>query len=145
MDAALGLFDVARRQVEAAQVESLLVAPHGPQVSLSWAPAPGAIATRIYGSTTPIRDLFDLRDATFLIEVSTESTLVPRFEHYAATAAFDSLENSALVPGSNTVAGPLAHRVPAASRWGSGALAALLLGAATLALRRPAQMTGGAS
>ncbi len=146
MDAALGLFDVARQQVEAAQVDSLMAAQNGSQVSLSWEPAPGAIGTRIYGAATPIRDSFDLRDATFLIEVSTESTLVPRFEHYAVTAAFDALENVALVPGSNTVPGPApAHPVPAASRRGVGFLIGLLLTVGTLALRRPSHPIRGVS
>ncbi len=128
MGAALGLFDVARRQVEAAQAGSLLATPNGPQISLSWVPAPDSIGTRIYGATNPIRDVFDLRDATFLGEVSSQSTLVPRFDHYAVTAAFDSVENTALVPGGNSVAGPAP--VPAASPWGIGVMALLLLAVA---------------
>ncbi len=135
MDPALGLFDVARRQVEAAQVGSLLAAPHGTQIALSWQPAPGAIGTRIYGATTPILDLYDLRDASLLGEVSTQSAVVPRFAHYAVTAVFDSLENTALVPGGNSAAGP-APPVPAASDWGIAALACVLLGVGAGALRR---------
>lgn len=127
MDAALGLFDVARRQVEAAQAASLVVTPSGPQVSLRWEPVQVSIGTRIYGAATPIRDVFDLRTATLLAQVSTGSTLVPRFDHYAVTAAFDSLENTALVPGSNSVAGP--HSVPAAAPWGVGVMALWLLAA----------------
>jgi hypothetical protein len=87
--------------------------------------------------------VFDLRDATFLGEISTPSTLVPRFDHYAVTAAFDSLENTALVPGGNSVAGPAA--VPAASPWGFGALALLLLAVGRGALNRLRGRSAGRS
>jgi hypothetical protein len=134
MDAALGLFDVARRQVEGAQATELEATPAGMQVMLEFEPAPGSIGTRIHGAAAPIRDVFDLRDATFLGQVTADSAVVPRFAHYAVTAVFDSLENTALVPGGNSVAGP-AEIVPAASPWGVAAMALMLLASARRAFR----------
>jgi CubicO group peptidase (beta-lactamase class C family) len=137
MGAALGLFDVARRQVEAAQAGALAATPQGAQVRLRWEPAPGSLATRIHAAATPIRDLFDLREATLLAEVSTDSALVPRFEHYAVTAVFASLENTALVPGGNSV-GVASVAVPALPPVCLGALALFWLASARGALRRAA-------
>jgi CubicO group peptidase (beta-lactamase class C family) len=134
MDAALGLFDVVRRQVEAAQVGSLQAAPAGPQVMLGFEPAPGSIATRIRGASAPLRDVYDLRDATLLAEVTGDSAVVPRFAHYAATAVYAPLENTALVPGGNSVAGP-AQAVPAAPAWAIVAAGLLLLVRARSVLR----------
>jgi CubicO group peptidase (beta-lactamase class C family) len=134
MDAALGLLDVARRQVEAAQVESLEATPAGPQVMLGFEPAPGSIATRIRGASAPIRDIYDLRDATLLAEIAGDSAAVPRFAHYAATAVYAPLENTALVPGGNSIAGP-AQAVPAAPAGGLAGVALLLLATAWSASR----------
>jgi CubicO group peptidase (beta-lactamase class C family) len=134
MDAALGLFEIARRQVEAAQAAALAATPAAAQVMLRFEPAPGSIGTRIHGAATPIRDVFDLRGATVLAEVPADSALVPRFAHYAVTAVFDSLENTALVPGGNSIAAPT-EAVPAVSPWGFGALALMLLASARSAFR----------
>lgn len=110
MNAALGLFDIARREVEAAQVHNLTIEPAAGEVNVSWNPAPGAIATRLYGSMRPVRDIYDLRAAVLLVETEGNQTLVPPYPYYAATAVFDDLENVALVPGENTRRGPQAPR-----------------------------------
>jgi CubicO group peptidase (beta-lactamase class C family) len=104
MDAALGLFDIARRQVEAAQVQFLTAVQLGGQVCLSWEPVPGSAASRIYGAAAPVRDVFDLRAAEFLGQTVDGAAAVPPFEYYTVTAAFDSLENTAMVPGANAMA-----------------------------------------
>jgi CubicO group peptidase (beta-lactamase class C family) len=101
MDAALGLFDIARRQTESAQVRFLTAVQSEDQVGLSWEAAAGSSGARIYGAAGPIRDVFGLRDAAFLREVSGTSAVVPPFAYYAVTSVFDSLENTALVPGGN--------------------------------------------
>ena len=127
MDAALGLFDVARRQLEAAQAKALVVEPAGPRVALAWQPALGSLATRIYGSAAPIRDVYDLRGATLLAQDAGGTAVVPRFSHYAATAVFAALENTALVPGENSVAGTAPIAVPVAPAWAVGVLALALI------------------
>ncbi len=144
MPAALGLFDIARRQVEGGQAKSLVATRNGSEVQLTWEPVPGSIGGRIYGASVPIRDVFALQDATFLMEVSTASTLVPTFGYYAVTATFASLENTALVAGGNMVAGPApGNPVPAASQWGIAVMVLLLLTTVTLLLgqRREARGT----
>jgi hypothetical protein len=135
MDAALGLFDVARRQADGAQAGALEATPWGAQVRLQFEPAPGSIGTRIYGAATPIRDLFDLRDATLVAEVTAGSALAPRFAHYAVTAVYAELENTALTPGGNSAAGP-AQAVPVGPPWAVPALGLLLFGCARRAATR---------
>ncbi len=106
MDAALGLFDVARRQVEVAQVQQVVATPEVGGMRLEWRPAPGSVATRVYGSATPIRDVFTLRESVILAETNAGAATVPVQEHYAAVAVFDALVNTALVPEGNTIAVP---------------------------------------
>ena len=108
MDAALGLFDIARNEVEAAQATELAVSLTEGGVQLSWQAADGATATRIYGAATPIRDIFDLRSATFLGEVHGTTALVARRPYYATTAVFEQFENPALIPEENSRLLPLA-------------------------------------
>ncbi len=137
MDAALGLFDIARRQTESAQVESLMAIQAGSEVDLSWVSATGSTGVRIYGASKPIRDLFDLRSAIFLTQATGASAIVPAFEHYAVTATFDPFENTAMLPGQNAVAGPdFGIPVPSASQWSLVAMVLLLLTAGTLVLHR---------
>jgi CubicO group peptidase (beta-lactamase class C family) len=103
MNAALGLFQIARQQVEAAQVPNLTAMREGPDVRLVWQPADDSIGTRIYGSPEPIRDIYDLRAAVFLAQVGDDEALVNDFRYYAVTAVFEELENTALVPGGNAL------------------------------------------
>ena len=70
-------------------------------------------------------EIFDLRAATFPGETATASATLPRFGHYAVTARFAELENTALVPGENSVAGPA--EVPSAPAMALAALALSLL------------------
>lgn len=106
MEAAFGLFDVARRQVDAAQVRSLSAVQLGGVTHLAWSPAGGAAGTRIYGSATPIRNVFELREATYLGQYEGASGIVAPFAYYAVTAVFEDLENAALTPGVNTLTLP---------------------------------------
>lgn len=103
MPAALGLFDISRRQVESHQAQSLQATPAGSEMALSWQTSIGAMATRVYGSWTPIRDVFDLRVAAFLVATTGSQVVVPAFEHYAVVSEFADLVNTALVHGGNTV------------------------------------------
>ncbi len=111
MDPALGLFEIARQQVEGAQASQLkafAAPPPGAMRSLTWQPAPGSTGTRVYGSHAPIRDIFDLRDADLLLNTRGSTAIVPAFEHYAATARYEAFENTALNPdpGGNTQPAP---------------------------------------
>jgi CubicO group peptidase (beta-lactamase class C family) len=106
MDAAFGLFDVARRQMDAAQARSLAAVRLGAVTHLTWSPASGAVGTRLYGSATAIRNVFDLREATYLGQYNGASGVVAPFEYYAVTAVLDALENTALTPGHNTLTSP---------------------------------------
>lgn len=106
LDAALGLFDIARRQTEQAQVLNLARSTGPGPLQLTWSPPPGASSVRVYGSDQPIRDIFNLDDAVLLAETSATSLVVPPFNAYAVTARFPSLENRALVPGSNSLTTP---------------------------------------
>lgn len=104
LDPALGLFAIARQQVEARQSKDLAAAPEGAAVRLHWLPASGSRGSRVYGSSAAIRDVFDLRAAVLLGSTQSNELLVPAFAHYAVTSEFDALENTALVPGSNSIA-----------------------------------------
>ncbi len=104
IDAALGLFAIARHEVESAQVRNATAKDDGDGVRLAWRQVPGSVATRVYGAKMPIRDVFALREAELLTETADDEALVPGFDHYAVTAVFPSLENTALVPGGNAVA-----------------------------------------
>jgi len=106
MDAALGVFDIARREVDSAQAGPLAAVQLADQGCLNWQPATGSIATRVYGAAAPIRNLFDLRDATLLAETAAAQAAVPVYPHYAITAVFPELENTALTPAANAPATP---------------------------------------
>ncbi|MEM9383268.1 MAG: serine hydrolase, partial [Planctomycetota bacterium] len=98
MDAALGLFAVARAAVEAQQVVSVAAsAPVGGTLELTWTAPPGAGSARVYGAQDPIRDVFDLRAADPLGESADGLLDVPIFPHYAVTAVLVGFENEALV------------------------------------------------
>jgi hypothetical protein len=103
MNAALGLCEIARQQVESAQVHNLVAMREGPDVRLTWQPAEESVGTRIYGSALPIRDIYDLRAAAFIAQVEGGEALVNDFKYYAVTATFAELENTALVPGDNAL------------------------------------------
>jgi CubicO group peptidase (beta-lactamase class C family) len=103
MNAALGLCQIARQQVESAQAQSLVATREGPDVRLDWQPAQDSVGTRIYGAPWPIRDIYDLRAAAFLAEVDGDEALVNDFKYYAVTATFAELENTALIPGGNAL------------------------------------------
>lgn len=100
---ALGLFSIARDAVEERQVEDLNATSNGLEVTLFWTAPTGARGTRLFGSTEPIRDLFDLRAADRLGTTRNEELVVPTYPYYAATAILPGHPNSALVPGVNSI------------------------------------------
>lgn len=102
-DAALGLFAIAREVVEGAQVRELSATGGEGEVRLRWKLPAGASGARVYGAQRPIRDLFDLRQATLLATVGGEETAVPGAAYYAVTATFEDFENTALVPAGNAI------------------------------------------
>ncbi|MEM1452637.1 MAG: serine hydrolase domain-containing protein [Planctomycetota bacterium] len=105
MDAALGLFTVARAAVEAKQVSSVAAGtPAGGAVELTWTAPAGARFARVYGAQEPIRDVFDLRAADRVGRSSAGRLDVPPYPYYAVTADFRGFENEALVPGGNAIA-----------------------------------------
>lgn len=103
LDAALELFAIARAQIDAHQVHHLAAIPEASAVRLHWTKASASIGSRMYGSPTPIRDVFDLRAAVDLGRVTTNDALVPTFPHYAVTAQFETLDNPAITLGLNSV------------------------------------------
>lgn len=106
IDAALGLFTIAREAVEAEQVRSLAGAAAGAEVALTWQAPAAARTVRVVGSHEPIRDVYDLRAADFLGASASGQLVVPSYPHYAATAVFAGLQNEALVPDVNAIARP---------------------------------------
>jgi hypothetical protein len=106
MPAALGLFAIARQQTESNQLLTFTARPTAGGSRLRWTPAPGATAYRIYASRTPIRGIYDLRQATLLLQTPTPDVTVPWHPYFAATAVFSSFENTALTPDSNTLLQP---------------------------------------
>ncbi len=106
MTPALALCQIAREQVESAQVGHLSAVRFGAEVCLAWQAPPDALHVRVYGADRPIRDIFALRDATLLEETALATATVPPFAHYAVTAVFPALENTALVPGGNATRRP---------------------------------------
>ncbi len=106
IDAALGLMTVARAAVEAEQVGGLTGAPFGNRVRLTWSAPPQGTAARIFGSDEPIRDVFDLRQATFIRRTRAASAVVPAFAHYAVIAELGDHLNTAIVPGENVAERP---------------------------------------
>jgi CubicO group peptidase (beta-lactamase class C family) len=104
LDAALGLFAIARKLVESEQARNLVALHEGASIRLRWERGAGSIGSRLYGSTKPIRDLFDLRTAVVLGQTVADTLLVPVYPHYAVTTVFARLENTALVPRRNSVA-----------------------------------------
>jgi CubicO group peptidase (beta-lactamase class C family) len=105
-DAALGIFDIARREIDSAQAGRLRAVQLGGDVCLSWNPAPGSSATRIHGADAPIRDIFDLREAVPLGQTTSANATVPPYDFYAVTAEFDAFHNPALSPARNALAAP---------------------------------------
>lgn len=105
MDAALGLFQIARAQTEAAQTSNVSALRLGGGACVRWQPAAGA-TTRLYGSQTPIRDIYALRAATSLGEFAGNAALLPEHRFYAATAVYGDFENPALIPAENALARP---------------------------------------
>lgn len=104
--AALGLFSASRAAVEELQVQSLDASTIGPEVELTWTSPAGAKSVQIVGSREPILDVFDLRAALVLGTGQGGQLTVAPFPYYAATAAFGSLQNTALIPGENSIQGP---------------------------------------
>ncbi len=117
MDAALGVISIARAQAELAQATRLSAAPRGPDIRLSWTPAPGSVASRVYALDRPVRDLFDLRDASPVAQIATGTAqsvaVVPASAYYAVLAVFPDIENVALVPGGNSLDTPAPPPCPA--------------------------------
>jgi CubicO group peptidase (beta-lactamase class C family) len=106
MYAALRLCEISRQQVEGAQAHELRAVQLGTQACLSWEPAAGSLETRIYASDTPIRDIYELRDADLAAVVSGSTIALPYRPYYAAVAVYPELENTALIPGGNASASP---------------------------------------
>ncbi len=106
IDAMLGLLDITRQQTDEHQASGLSAVVLGGQGCIRWQPGPSSTATRVYGSTTPIRNLFDLRAATLLTETATSRATVPPYDYYALTARYGALENTALTPIGNTATSP---------------------------------------
>ncbi|MEM9801649.1 MAG: serine hydrolase domain-containing protein [Planctomycetota bacterium] len=105
MDAALGLFSIARAEVEDQQVRGLTATGSaGATVELTWVAPADATSIRVYGADEPIRDVFDLRAAARLGRTCADRIVAPTYAHYAVTAAFGGFENEALVPGENSIA-----------------------------------------
>ncbi|MBL9120893.1 MAG: beta-lactamase family protein [Phycisphaerae bacterium] len=105
IDAALGLEEIVRNEVEAHQAKGLLTTVDDGMDELLWIPAAGSTATRVYALDEPIRDLFDLRQAVVVGEaVGGSASVAPLWPvtHYAVVAIFDGFENPAIVPGVNT-------------------------------------------
>lgn len=113
MNAALGLCQIARDITEAAQANALTPAPDHFDIALNWAPAPDADGYHIYSSPEPIRDIYDLRAAAFLVETDGTHATVPARRFYAVTALFDGFENTALIPAGNTLTQPVPNPCPA--------------------------------
>ncbi|MFZ4573463.1 MAG: serine hydrolase [Phycisphaerales bacterium] len=106
VDAALGLFSIARRETELAQAKDLTTAKSGLGAVVSWTPAPGSTHTRIYGSLEPIRDIFDLRRADLSASSTGGSVTAAPYPYFAALALFEAFENTALIPGENSLDAP---------------------------------------
>lgn len=103
LDAALGLFDIARHAVDTQQVTGLEVRREASQAKLSWSAPGGADRVRVYGSEEPLRGLRDLRSMEPIEVTSSDSARVPLLPHYAVTAVFGEHENTALIRGVNTL------------------------------------------
>jgi len=106
IDAALGLFSIAREEVDALQVSGLNAQPSNLETRLTWSRPAGALNVKVYGAASPIRDVFRLREATLLLESTATEALVPAFPFYAVTAVYPQLENTALIPGGNSLSEP---------------------------------------
>ncbi|MDF1800105.1 MAG: serine hydrolase [Planctomycetota bacterium] len=108
IDAALGLAAAARAAVQARQATALTAKAGGTAgaTELTWKPAPGSSGSRVYGSSEPLLDLFDLRAASLCYEGDAASASVASFPHYAVLSDLGGHENTALIPGVNTTAVP---------------------------------------
>lgn len=102
MDAALGLFDVARREVQAKQVRDLAITATERGARLTFTPPEGSDYLLVYGADDPLEDLGDLRESRPILRTQEAFADVPHREHYAVTAVFRGHENTALIPGTNT-------------------------------------------
>lgn len=104
-DAALGLMRVARQAVEERQVHGLAAAPlPNGNVGLTWDRPRGAGACIVYGSTERIENIYQLRTATELTRTTGSSAKVAPYAYYAVVADLAGHTNTALVPGSNSIA-----------------------------------------
>jgi hypothetical protein len=101
--AAMGLFEIARAQIDGAQVQGITATPAGGSTLLQWQKPANARGALLYGSNQPIRNIYQLRDAQLVGRTAFEQATVPTFPYYAATARYASIENRALTPGENTV------------------------------------------
>jgi hypothetical protein len=106
LDAALGVFAIARGQADGNQASGLHADPRGGEIAVSWTPAAGSTATRVMVSDRPIRNLFDLRDAREAARTTGSAVLIPHAPYVAAVAVFGDHQNPALTPGGNTSAVP---------------------------------------
>ena len=104
-DAALGLMEIVRTQVDAQQVGGVraLTTPSG--LFVHWDTLPGATGYRVYTHSSPIENVYDLREATLAteVEVGTTQALVSPAGYVAVTASFDDHENLAMTPRVNAV------------------------------------------
>ncbi len=107
MDAALGLFAIARQQADQNQATTLFARPQPAGVNLLWTGAPGATRYRVYSSATPIRNIFELRAAQAVAQTTSTFFVAPPAAYYAVTAEFGEHENFALTPRQNTLTAPV--------------------------------------
>lgn len=102
MDAALGLFRIARQAVEERQARRLETLPLGSAGTLlTWVAPDLAGPCELWGSPTPIRDVHDLGRAVPLGTSFPPAAVVPPFPHYAVTSTLAGHPNRAIVPGRN--------------------------------------------
>lgn len=101
--AAMGLFEIARNEIDGEQVLGLSASAAGSLTLLQWQKPEGARGTLLYGSNEPIRNVFQLRSAQLIGRTAMEQATVPSFPYYAATARFANIENRALTPGQNSI------------------------------------------
>ncbi|MEM7754657.1 MAG: serine hydrolase [Planctomycetota bacterium] len=117
-DPLFDLLNITRQQATINQVANLTAQDFGPDTRLSWQSPPNATAARVYASNTPIRTVFDLRDAQRIATVVTtdanNQVVVPEANFYAVTTAFNGFENTAVNPLANTAPAPIQCRADVA-------------------------------
>ncbi len=106
ISAALGLFAIARQQIDQNQVTNLAATPDISGTHLTWSAAPTATSYRIYASQAPIRSIYDLRASTLILQTSSLTATVPHYSYFAIIATFNTTENQALTPTENTLLQP---------------------------------------